>query len=117
MEDYQIERLRRRLAAAGGRGSRGYGTELRAEVLRTAQRWAAGGGAQRALAEKLGLSRATLARWISSGDVEAAPKLRAVDVVDDGEDVAAEIVAVLPRGVRIEGLTMEDVADLARRLG
>ena len=115
MENYELERLRRRLAAAGGHGSRGYGSELRTEVQQAARRWAARGGAQRVLADKLGLSRATLARW-TSGEDEAAPTLRAVDVVENGDAPENELVAVLPGGVRIEGLTIADVAELARRL-
>ncbi len=115
MDDYEIGRLRRRLASAGGRGSRGYGAELRAEVVGVARRWAAVGGGQRGLAEKLGLSRATLARWISDSE-EPRALVRAVDVVADDEPVADDLVALLPCGVRIEGLTLDDVAELARRL-
>ena len=115
MEDYKIERLRRRLAAAGGRGSRGYGAALTAEVRAVAKGWLARGGGQRALAEKLGLSRATLARWLLDGD-GGASRLRAIEVVADADEVADDLVAVLPGGVRIEGLTIEHVAELARRL-
>lgn len=116
MEESEIERLRRRLAKAGGRGRRGYGAELRSDVVALARRWLAQGGSQRALAAKLGLSTVSMARWETEVARET-PRLRPVEVEEDREPKSEELVAILPCGVRIEGITLEDVAELARRLG
>jgi DNA invertase Pin-like site-specific DNA recombinase len=114
MGEDQINRLRRRLAKAEGRGRRGYGSELRAEVVGVGRRWRAQGGSRRELAKKLGLSLATLARWAHESDADG--RVRAVDVIDIPEQVHSGLVVVLPSGVRIEGLTVAEAAELAQRL-
>lgn len=113
MDEDQIRSLRRRLAAAEGRGRRGYGAVLRDQVVAVARAWVQGGGSRYALATSLGLSDATLRRWTKS--TTSAARIRAVDVIE-ADDEHAGLVAVLPGGIRLEGLTIAHVVELVRRL-
>jgi hypothetical protein len=97
-----------------GRG--GYGAKLRAAVLELAAEWRSSGRSQRDLAGRLGLNSETLARWCRTTPTPATRTVRVIDVVEDDPDPASTHTALLPSGVRVEGLSMADIAELARRL-
>lgn len=67
-------------------------------------------------AQEIGMGLAELRSWIEE---ESRPLPLLVPVQIEGEDEAVArggFVAVLAGGVRVEGLTIADVAELARRL-
>ena len=78
-------------------------------------RWLAARGVKvEAAALELGVAASDLLAW--SGAQERDTALLVPVQVEDGPVVRSEIVVVLRSGVRIEGLTVADVAELARRL-
>lgn len=94
-----------------GRG--GYGAKVRAAARELASEWQGSGGSQRELAGRLGLNSETLARWCRT---PGASTVRVVDIVDDAAEPAGTRMVLLPGGVRVEGMSIEDIAELARRL-
>jgi len=69
------------------------------------------GGSLKEASRALGVAYETLRRWRA---VRRRPLVRAVEVAD-AHDVS-RLVVVLPGGVRVEGLDVAGVAELARRL-
>lgn len=65
-----------------------------------------------AAAAEIGVSADDLAAW--SRDSSSAPLLIPVCIKDEAEQ--RNLVVVLRCGVRVEGLSLEDVVELARRL-
>lgn len=63
---------------------------------------------------EIGVTTADLHRW-SRGQETEAPLIVPVQVEDEST-VRREIVVVLRSGVRVEGLTVVEVADLLQRL-
>ena len=100
-----VQRRRRR-----SRGRAGYGSELRADVVALSSTWRESGGTNVELARRLGLSRETLGRWC-----DAKPPVRMVEVIEEPIAVTTTVV-LLPGEVRVEGLTIEQIAELSRRL-
>lgn len=108
-----------------------YPQELREEAIDCAQEAAAQGGSLRKLAMALGVSHATLCRWVARArgaeqgrdlarEVVSCPvALRHVDVVQ-GELAcgggSSGLVLVTPQGYRVEGLGVSDVARLLEAL-
>jgi hypothetical protein len=72
------------------------------------------------VAVELGVSATTLRKWgrsvRSARALVAKPKFREVEVVA-ASPLASAIVIHGPAGLRIEGATIADVAELVRRLG
>lgn len=95
------------------RGRGGYGTEIRGAAATLASSWCEAGGSQRELAERLGVSKQTLATWSRRGS-----RLRAVEVIDDARTPvgSAPTRVDLPGGVQVVGLTLVEIAELSRRL-
>ena len=112
------EELREALAKAdrSGAGSP-YPEELRrAAVAYRRQREREGVGVA-AVAAELGVSGLSLARWSRTLE-RAEPRFRAVEVVVEAERLerARTVVVHGPRGLRIEGLSVAEVAELLGRL-
>ena len=71
------------------------------------------------MANELGLRIETLRRWCVGREPDASPsrvvKLRPVEVV--AESATRELSVVSRSGLRVEGLTLEDVVALLRAVG
>jgi hypothetical protein len=73
------------------------------------------GASGRQVARELGVSEATLARW-GPGREEPAGSFRAIEVVLEPARSVGAMVVHGPRGLRIEGLSVEQLAELVARL-
>ena len=105
----------RRAVAAGPVGRAGYPAAVRAALVALAPRRQAAGEALRGVAADLGVSHEALRRWMKHGtstfrSVALRPG-RAVTEAPGGQ-----AVFFLPGGVRVEGLDVDGVAELVRRL-
>jgi hypothetical protein len=119
-----VVELRAALMATGRKGAgRPYPEVLRrAAVMHLREREREGGDVAGAAAE-LGVSGTSLVRWSHRTEV-ASKGFRAVEVIGgpaetSGSEIAAQRSAIVvhgPRGVRVEGLTVADVAELVGRL-
>ena len=116
MSTHETARLRTALATTerSGRG-RAYPPSLRAEVLRHAHARLAAGEAATAIATDLGLHAATLASWLGRTSPPPATFAR-VEVLAEPPSTAGALVVHTPHGLRIEGLDLDSLATLLRRL-
>jgi transposase len=118
MFDAEASQLRHALRTADRSGvGRGYPKPLRERVVVYAQRAVAAGRPRADVAEALGLAPVTLARW-GRPRRAAAPGFRPVVVAAEPARAAPAggVAVVLPGGVRVEGLSVEQAAELCRRL-
>lgn len=72
------------------------------------------GASWRAIAADVGVSEVTLARWAGARPSRAVVPFRAVHVASTPPE--PRLVVHGPGGVRVEGLTLADAAELLRRL-
>ncbi len=98
-----------------------YAAEIRERVLAYARRRRAEGGGIKSIAAELGLPWQTLDYWLHGRKPEArSEKVPLLPVTLEAEVIKrtgeATLVVHGPRGLRIEGLDIEDLADLVRRL-
>jgi len=107
----QIRRAVERLEARG-RGVR-YPLALRAKLISETRSRREAGKTLVAIGEELGVPWRTLARWCAT-ERKRTPGFRAVEIV---ALPSARPIVHGPRGLRIEGLDIESVAELVRRLG
>ena len=107
----QIRRAVERLEARG-RGVR-YPVELKTRLISETRRRREAGGTLEAIGEELSIPWRTLARWCAE-ERKATAGFRSVEIV---AVPSATLVVHGPRGLRIEGLDLDGVADLVRRLG
>ncbi len=117
MEHLADEFIRRRRSIVVGPGKRYPESLRRLAIAFAAEAEAAGWSASR-IAQRLGISWATLERWCATPSiVEAKGGMREV-VVRDAAPLAVEGHAVLvtPEGYRIEGLRQEELVELVRAL-
>lgn len=119
----KIAELRKRIERTkrNRRGHKIFAVELRDQVVELAHAWMADGRRRSELARRLGLDAATLSYWLHQCGPAAAPdeaRVRPVQVFDIPASDArtGERSIVLPSGIRIEGLTLGDVVELARAL-
>jgi hypothetical protein len=104
--------LRQSLArAAEGRGRPRYPEALRQRVVAHVRDRRARGASLGLLANELGLAVPTLVRW--SGP---RPAFRPVVVAPASPAAPGHLVVHGPGGLRVEGLTLEEAAELLRRL-
>ncbi len=73
------------------------------------------GASLRQVAAELGVSDASLVRW-SRERREPEPLFRAIKVVAEPAGRTSAVVVHGPRGLRIEGLTVDELASLIERL-
>jgi hypothetical protein len=109
----QREELRKLLAEIGPRGrGRPYPKGLLEKVLSYTVARRRQGAELLAVGEELGMSWKTLARWL--GGKRKTRRFGRVEVVSPP---ARALTVHGPRGLRIEGLDLEGIAELVQRLG
>jgi transposase len=104
-----------RLAQAGGRRAR-YTPALRTAVLQYASERRASRVSWRDISKELGVAAGLVQRWMSTGQ----SRLVAVKVLarpPAPNPAHGGLVVHGPRGIRIEGLSASELADLIARLG
>ncbi len=119
MFDAETTSLRHALRTTDRPGvGRGYPKALRARVVAYAERVAAAGRSRAEIADALGLAPVTLARWGRPGRAPVSGFRPVVVAPEPARPAPAGggIAVVLPGGVRVEGLTVEQAAELCRRL-
>jgi transposase-like protein len=112
--------LARRIAAAQQRRRRGkvYPPELRRDIDAFVRDAASAGRSLYAMAQDLGVSQTTLVRWKCQARRDPGlPHLRPVSVLPMPPTFTGAVSVLGPRGLRIEGLDLDGVAELIRRLG
>lgn len=122
--EQQILRVRARLAVARRRsvGRPQYPETLKLEAVQAAAALYGAGFSHLAAARELDLNPVTLTNWeraaASGGEPGTAAMLpvNVVPAVDAVEPPRAEPVVHGPLGVRVEGLDVEGIAELLRRL-
>jgi hypothetical protein len=107
-------------------------SHLPKEVLRAAlayaRRRSSAGASQVTIARELGVSSVTVARWVSGGNAaggrqgkpakKSTKRMRPVRVIDSDRSPATTTIAATTRdGLRIEGLTVQNLIVLLRGLG
>ena len=111
MSNARVADLRRALSShVGGRGRR-YATALRARAIGFAEQRRAEGRSWSEVAAEVGLRVETVRRWC----VERGPQMRAVEVV--AERAEHGVTLVTAAGLRVEGLSVEEVVAVLRALG
>ena len=109
-----------RIAAARRQRRRGkvYPAELRRDIDSFVRDRLAAGGSLYATAKELGLSQTSVSRWRRQGRLDpGVPHLRPVSVLPMPPTLAGAMSVHGPRGLRIEGLDLDGVVELIRRLG
>jgi transposase-like protein len=115
----EVERLRRELSRCPGTGrGRRYPEALRRRAGRLADVEQREARSIEVLARRLGVSAPALTRWM--GDLQdqagGVSPLRSVEIVPDAVGTPSSIVVRGPQGIVIEGLELEQVAQLVRSL-
>lgn len=120
----EIEALRSRIEAIqpGPGGRRSFTAAVRKDVRELAARWGRKGRTLQSLADVLGLHQGTLSYWCGQAKTKTRA-LRRVEVRAERKEAPTRItstqrglVAVLPTGLRIEGLSLADVIELVSAL-
>lgn len=130
----EMETIREEIARLSGhKNSRRYPSELRARVVRWARDRRAGGASIPTMCAELGMGEPTLRKFLGStrqgpsssgaqGRAEKKPGFNAVRVTagpstsTSAAKKTPTAVVRVPGGVTVEGLTVEEIAELARRL-
>jgi len=113
--DRGIEELRARIVDGQRRGVRQHPSEVRAAAAELAARAQRRGVSLWSTAQHLGVGMQTLQRWMAS----PIPRLRPVRVIDrEAAQRASPAGAIvhLPGGMRIEGLSTEELVAFVRAL-
>lgn len=110
--------FRRRVRAHGlGKAGVRYPEDLRVLAVSFWRRASEEGRSQRHVAATLGIRVGTLSRWISSGAETSAPASMPEVRVSGPVSAAGSGVVITPRGYRVEGLSITDLALLLPVLG
>jgi transposase len=110
------ELLERFRLEAGSRAGLRYSQELRGLGRQFAEHLLAEGGSRRQAASELGVSEATLARWLRGVEAAAGGELCEVVVASPRLAAAAGVVVISPSGWRVEGLGVREAAELLAAL-
>ena len=114
--EHEARQLREALEQADRSGTgRPYPEGLRRAAVEYGRRREREGASRREVAAELGVSDATLVRW-SRRHEEPPAVFRAIEVVAQPVERSGVIVVHGPRGLRIEGLSVEKLAWLIERL-
>lgn len=112
--DETVIRVRARLARMQrGRGKR-YTPELKKQIATAAMRLRAAGLGWHRIGRALGIPNETIRRFCGASGGTGRGDFAPVVVADDGGGAAA--VLVTPSGYRVEGLSLDQVAQLLTRL-
>ena len=110
------DELIRQVRAAQARGQRArYAPPVRAAAIQYATELRATNVSWRDISKELGVGASLVQRWITG-----RPRLLPVKVIAPAPTTARSHVGVIvhgPRGVRVEGLSMGELAELLARLG
>lgn len=111
MTESEIGRLRCEIAEQRKAGKRArYSEKLKAKVVECVERRHGAGESFSKLSEALGLSRATLDFWRSGASpARSKGKLRPVVVAEPPSNGSRGFTVEGPRGLRVIGLTLEEV--------
>jgi transposase-like protein len=117
--DAIIEDLKRR---ADRRTNSRYPEEFRQDAVRLVDRLRKAGWTQKRISSEIEVPWVTLRRWRSrlgsTQDHEATDSFRPVSIVEEPSDSETDGIALVsPSGWRIEGLTVTQAVEAARRLG
>lgn len=109
-----LESIRRAVAQVTTRG-RGhpYPKSVVAQVVQHARAQRTAGVPIEKIGEELGLPWRTIRRWLSIG---RSSGFREVEIVEPASPSRVEAVVLAPHGVRVEGLDLDGIAELLRRL-
>lgn len=114
MDDRICTKLRTRLAMTPRCGpGRGLPRPLRLEIAQYAAARCAEGAAITEVAADLGMHPQTLRRWLSRASDDA---FEVVQVLAPATSTSATFTVLGPAGVRVEGLDLDTLAALLRRL-
>jgi transposase len=114
--EHEARELREALERADRSGTgRPYPEVLRRAASEYQRKREREGASLRAVAAELGVSDASLVRW-SRHRGEAPAVFRAIEVVAEPMERGSAIVVHGPRGLRIEGLSVVELARLIERL-
>ncbi|MGA7617352.1 MAG: helix-turn-helix domain-containing protein [Thermoanaerobaculia bacterium] len=119
MIDREVKKLRRELERQSRRRERRwYPRELRERAVLYARQARAEGKSDSEIAEELGVNRYTFARW----EQRRGGSFRAVELVETGSEASDELrasspIVITPSGIRVEGLTLDGLVELLRRVG
>lgn len=114
---HDVGGLRRRVHALGSRhrGAR-VPAALRAAIAAYARDERATGASCRAIAERLGVSAESIRRWARAEPARDDDMAALVPVHVVAEAVGKTLTIWSPTGYRIEGLSVDETAELLRRL-
>lgn len=115
----EVERLRQDLSRSPGEGTgRRYSESLRQRAGRLADAERREGRSVDVLAQQLGVSTPALTRWMrdSQGREAMAGPLRPVEIVAEASTGPSRLIVKGPCGVAVEGLVIEQIAELLRSL-
>lgn len=112
MEDpkSEVEELRQLVA---GREGRHYASELKAKLIAYAERRYSEGASCKQVGDELGVNGHTLGFW-RERTANARTPLRPVRVIDETSD--ARLVLLLRNGIRVEGLSVEQLIEVLRQV-
>jgi transposase len=114
--EQQVRQLREALERAERSGAgRPYPEPLRRAANDYRREREREGASLRQVAAELGVSEASLARW-ARGREEPVGQFRAIEVVAEPVRPVSAVVVHGPRGLRIEGLSLQELAALIERL-
>jgi transposase len=110
-----IDDIRTGLVRSNEGIGRPYPAHLRGQVLAHVERRRRAGIALKAVAAELGLAATTLRKWKRNAAGAAHPAFCEVEIVPASAPPSALVVHG-PAGLRIEGATLTEIAELVRRL-
>lgn len=113
MSERTIEEIRTALVRTGGNSGRSYPEAARMAALDWAERQGRKGMGLVPLASELGISPSTLRKWQQQRR-EPSSTFCPVQVVEPSS--SRGLVVHAPGGLRIEGLSIPELAELVRRL-
>ena len=112
----ELEELRRRIdelqRAADGRLR--FTSGVRKDAIALARRWIGAGKPRTVLADALGIHKTTLSNWLTPRTKPRPKKVREVQVAE--VVTGPTLTAVFPSGLRVEGLDVATVLELAKAL-
>ncbi len=110
-----IDEIRTALVRSNEGVGRPYPARLRVQVLAHVERCTRAGVALEAIAAELGLAVTTLRNWKRNAAGAARPAFCEVEIVPPSAPPSALVVHG-PGGLRVEGATVAEIAELVRRL-